>query len=204
MFISGFTAFLNLYVTQPLLPQFRQLFRASELLVSLTVSAPVLAMALTAAIIGLVADSVGRKRVIIASMLGLAVPTILAATATNLGQLVVWRFLQGFFTAGVASVTVAYISEESPLRSVGSIMAMYVTGALSAALRDVSLPAFLQPRTVGAPLLSSLAQLRAPEPWHRGGFSRAPADSSANATSLPVFGPWSSIFGTPAFWPPMR
>ena len=40
LFVTGFGAFLNLYATQPLLPQFRQLFHASELLVSMTVSAP--------------------------------------------------------------------------------------------------------------------------------------------------------------------
>ena len=130
LFIAGFTAFLNLYATQPLLPQFRHFFHASELLVSLTISGPVLAVALTASVIGLAADTLGRKRVIIAAMLGLSIPTALAGIAHSLGQLVVWRFLQGFFTAGIAAVTVAYISEESPVSSVGSIMATYVTGGV--------------------------------------------------------------------------
>ena len=89
-----------------------------------------LAVALTASMIGLLADAVGRKRVIVAAMLGLALPTALAGTAANLGQLVVWRFLQGIFIAGIASVTIAYISEESPPKSVGSIMATYVTGGV--------------------------------------------------------------------------
>jgi len=71
------------------------LFHASEVLVSLSVSAPVLAVALTAPILGLVSDGVGRKRVIVASMLGLALPTALAATSASLGQLIFWRFLQG-------------------------------------------------------------------------------------------------------------
>jgi MFS transporter, YNFM family, putative membrane transport protein len=128
--VTGFTAFLNLYVTQPLLPQFRQVFRASELLVSLTVSGPVLAVALTATMVGLLADAVGRKRVIIVAMLGLAVPTALAGTASNLTQLVVWRFLQGLFVAGIATVTIAYISEETAPKSVGSVMATYVTGTV--------------------------------------------------------------------------
>jgi MFS transporter, YNFM family, putative membrane transport protein len=128
--IIGFCAFLNFYVTQPILPQFRQVFLASELLVSLTVSAPVLAVALTASLIGLLADAVGRKRVIVAAMLGLAVPTALAGTAANLSQLVVWRFLQGFFIAGIATVAITYISEESPPGSVGSTMATYVTGCV--------------------------------------------------------------------------
>jgi MFS family permease len=130
LFVTGFATFVNLYVTQPLLPQFREIFQASELMVSLTVSAPVMAVALAAPLIGLMADSLGRKRVILASMLGLALPTILAATAGNLSQLIGWRFLQGLFIPGIITVAMAYISEESPRRVVGSTMATYITGTV--------------------------------------------------------------------------
>ena len=130
LFIIGFASFVNLYVTQPLLPQFRQFFNASELLVSLTISGPVLAVAFTASVMGLIADAVGRKRVIVAAMFGLALPTALAGTSANLAQLVGWRFLQGIFIAAIASVAIAYINEESPLKSVGAIMSTYVTGGV--------------------------------------------------------------------------
>ncbi|HWH70348.1 MAG TPA: MFS transporter, partial [Candidatus Sulfotelmatobacter sp.] len=106
------------------------LFGASELLVSLTVSAPVLAVALAAPLVGLLADALGRKRVIVAAMLALAVPTGLAATAASLGQLIAWRFFQGLFTPGIIAVAMAYISEETPQRLVGSTMATYVTGTV--------------------------------------------------------------------------
>lgn len=128
LFVTGFATFVNLYVTQPLLPQFREIFHASELMVSLTVSAPVLAVALAAPLVGLLADALGRKRVIVAAMLGLFLPTLLAATATDLHQLVFWRFLQGLFIPGIIAVTMAYISEESPSGTVGSTMAAFVTG----------------------------------------------------------------------------
>jgi predicted MFS family arabinose efflux permease len=130
LFIAGFGTFVNLYVTQPLLPRFREIFRASELLVSLTVSAPVLGAALAAPLVGLLADGVGRKRVIVAAMLILSLPTALAATAANLGPFIVWRFLQGLFIPGIITVAMAYISEESPRRLVGSTMATYVTGTV--------------------------------------------------------------------------
>jgi predicted MFS family arabinose efflux permease len=130
LFVTGFGTFLNLYVTQPLLPEFRHVFHASEILVSLSVSAPVLAVALTAPLVGLLSDGLGRKRVIVASMLGLALPTALAATAANLGQLIAWRFLQGLFVPGVIAVAIAYVSEESPAESVGLTMATYVTGTV--------------------------------------------------------------------------
>ncbi len=130
LFVTGYATFVNLYVTQPLLPQFREFFHESELMVSLTVSAPVLAVALMAPLVGLVADALGRKRVIVAAMLGLTLPTVMAATAANLGQLIVWRFLQGLFIPGIIAVAMAYISEEAPLHAVGSTMATYVTGTV--------------------------------------------------------------------------
>ena len=130
LFITGFATFVNLYATQPLLPLFREIFRASELRVSLPVSAPILAVALSAPWLGLLADSLGRKRVIVASMLGLAVPTALAATASNLHQLIAWRFFQGLFTPGIIAVAMAYISEETPRPLAGSTMSIYLTGGV--------------------------------------------------------------------------
>lgn len=130
LFVTGFGTFVNLYAPQPLLPQFRHIFHASELQVSLTVGVSVLAVALAAPLVGLLADAVGRKRVIVAAMLGLALPTALAATATTLWQLVFWRFLQGFFIPGIIAVAMAYISEESPRHLTGSTMATYVTGTV--------------------------------------------------------------------------
>jgi YNFM family putative membrane transporter len=130
LFITGFGAFVNLYAVQPLLPQFRSVFGASELGVSLTISAPVLAVAMLAPFIGLIADTLGRKRIIIAAMIGLSIPTMLAATATNLPQLIFWRFLQGIAVPGIIAVAMAYISEESAQGSVGFMMSTYVTGTI--------------------------------------------------------------------------
>jgi predicted MFS family arabinose efflux permease len=130
LFLTGFGTFLNVYATQPLLPRFRELFHASELRVSLTVTAPVLAIALIAPLIGLLADAIGRKRVIVTAMLGVALPTVLAATSVTLNQLIFWRFLQGLFIPGIIAVAMAYISEESPRHAVGSTMSVYVTGTV--------------------------------------------------------------------------
>lgn len=130
LFLMGFGTFVNLYATQPLLPWFRHLFNASELMVSLTVSAPVLAIAIVAPIIGALADSIGRKRVICVALFGVAVPTLMVATASNLTQIIIWRLLQGLFIPGIIAVGMAYISEESPRHLTGSTMATYVSGSV--------------------------------------------------------------------------
>ncbi len=130
LFLTGIAAFLGLYATQPLLPEFRQIFGASELMVSFTVSAPVLAVALAAPFLGLLADTVGRRRVIVTAMLGLSIVAALTATSADLSQLIFWRFSQGFFVPGIIAASMAYISEESPSRYVGSTMSIYLTGAI--------------------------------------------------------------------------
>ncbi|HEY3331201.1 MAG TPA: MFS transporter [Capsulimonadaceae bacterium] len=127
--LAGFCTFLDLYTTQALLPLFRTVFHASEVAVSLTVSATTLAVAFSAPIVGLVADRMGRKRVIVAATFALAVPTLLAATSTSLTALVFWRFVQGIFLPGIFSVSMAYIAEEyGPTGGAGKAMSAYITG----------------------------------------------------------------------------
>lgn len=130
LFLAGFGAFLNLYAPQPLLPLFRQLFHASELEASLTISASVLAVAVTAPFTGFVADRLGRKGVILTALVGLGLTTAAASTASTLPGLIGWRFLQGACIPGILAVTMAYISEEAPREAVGSIMARYITGGV--------------------------------------------------------------------------
>ncbi len=122
--------FLNVYCTQPLLPLLREIFRASELQVSFTVSATIFATALTAPIIGLVAERRGRKKVIVPSLFLLTIPTALAATSTSLRALIFWRFAQGLFVPGVIAVMLAYVNEEWAGRGVGHAMSSYVTGTV--------------------------------------------------------------------------
>jgi len=128
--LAGMCTFLNVYSTQPLLPLLRETFHASELEVSLTVSATIFATALTAPIIGMIAERRGRKSVIVPSLFLLAAPTALAATSTSLGALIFWRFAQGLFVPGVIAVILAYVNEEWAGRGVGRAMSSYVTGTV--------------------------------------------------------------------------
>ena len=127
--IAGACTFLNVYCTQPLLPLFQQLFHASEARVSLTVGAVTLSVALMAPVIGMLAESLGRKKVIVPALFLMAVPTLLAASSRSLGELVFWRFVQGVFVPGVIAVIIAYINEEFPGRA-GAVMAAYVAGTV--------------------------------------------------------------------------
>ena len=125
---AGFCAFLNVYATQPLLPLLGQVFAVSKAEAGLTVSAPSIAIALASPFIGAVASRIGRRRVMIASLFALVVPTVLAATAGSIPALIAWRFAQGLAVPGVYAVGIAYAGAEWQGRSVGRAMAALVTG----------------------------------------------------------------------------
>jgi YNFM family putative membrane transporter len=127
--IAGACTFLNVYCTQPLLPFFQRFFHASEIEVSMTVGAITLAVALMAPVTGMIAETIGRKKVIVPALFALAVPTLLAATSQSLHALIFWRFAQGLFVPGVIAVMMAYINEEFAGR-VGTVMSAYVAGTV--------------------------------------------------------------------------
>ncbi len=126
--LCGVCAFLELYCTQPLLPLLSRLFHASKTGTGMTVSAATLGVALSAPLFGLFTERLARKSVIVASLFGISLPTLLAATSTSLGQLVFWRFLQGVMVPGIIAVVITYIGEEWPPDRVAFIMSLYVSG----------------------------------------------------------------------------
>jgi MFS transporter, YNFM family, putative membrane transport protein len=128
VFVCGLVAFLTLYVTQPLLPLLETLFHASKSAVGWTVSASTLGVALSAPVLGTFTERMNRKRVILVSILLLAIPTCAAASSTSLGGLIFWRFLQGLITPGVFATTIAYITEGWPPTAVAPVMSIYVSG----------------------------------------------------------------------------
>jgi len=126
--LCGVCAFLEVYCTQPLLPLLAHLFHASKTGVSMTVSATTLGVAISAPIFGAITERLARKRVIVISLLGVSIPTLLAATSTSLPQLIFWRFLQGIMVPGIIAVVVTYIGEEWPPDRIALIMSFYVSG----------------------------------------------------------------------------
>lgn len=124
----GGSAFLDMYATQPLLPALRVEFRTGEAAVGATISALTFACALAAPFVGPLADALGRKRVIVSAILGLALVTFAAAGAQTLHALIVWRFVQGLFMPAVFAVTLAYMAEEFPPAVGGRAVGAYIAG----------------------------------------------------------------------------
>jgi predicted MFS family arabinose efflux permease len=126
--LAGFCSFVGFYASMPLLPLFQTVFGVTKAEAALTVSAPTIAVALASPFSGLVARRFGYRRTIVASLLVLPFPVLLAATAQSIHALIAWRFLQGLAVPGIYAVTMAYLSEEWPPGGLGRAMSALVTG----------------------------------------------------------------------------
>ncbi|WP_284258085.1 MFS transporter [Acidocella aquatica] len=129
-FAGGFATFINMWCTQALLPVLAASFHVSEARTGLTVTAPLVATAMAAPVVGLISDRFGRKKFILGAVILLLVPTILAATARSFEALVVWRFVQGLLLPFIFTITIAYIGEETSGAAAARLAGTYMSGAI--------------------------------------------------------------------------
>jgi YNFM family putative membrane transporter len=111
---AGFTAFVNLYSPQALLPELSHEFGVGAGEISALITASSAAIALTAPFTGALADVIGRKRLITAAAFVIVIPTLMMAWAWTVPQLVVLRFVQGLLLPPIFTVAVAYVGDEWP------------------------------------------------------------------------------------------
>lgn len=131
---AAIAAFLQIYSTQPMLPRLRSVFAATEIQVSLTVSALTIGVALASPLVGMLADVLGRRRVIVPACFLLALATLLSSTSQTLWQFIAWRFVEGLFVPGIIAVVIAYIAEEALPGTAARVNANYVTATVAGGL----------------------------------------------------------------------
>jgi len=119
-----------MWCTQALLPVLAANFHVSEAQTGLTVTAPLVATAMAAPVVGLISDRFGRKKFIVGAAVLLLVPTILAATAGSFDALVLWRFAQGLLLPFIFTITIAYIGEETSGPTAARLAGTYMSGAI--------------------------------------------------------------------------
>ncbi len=127
--LTGFCAFVNLYAPQSILPLLSQEFGATAAEVSTIITVSTLAVAVTAPFTGAIADVLGRKRVIVAAMFVLVIPSVMVGLATSLKAVIFWRAMQGLVLPPIFAVTVAYIGDEWPPREATTAAGIYSSGS---------------------------------------------------------------------------
>ena len=126
--VAGFTAMLNMYAPQAVLPLMSAEFGVGPAAISQIMTVSALAVALTAPFTGVIADVLGRRFVIAIAIALLVVPSVMMSFSDSLEALLFWRFVQGLLLPPIFAVSVAYIGAEWPANKATS-----VTGAFIAA-----------------------------------------------------------------------
>ncbi|MEK4426179.1 MFS transporter [Solibacillus sp. FSL K6-1523] len=128
LFAAGFITFANLYVTQPLLPQFAHDYDVSPAVASLSLSVATCVLAFSLILFGSLSEAWGRKKLMIVSIIATSFLTITLAFAPTFEILLLLRIIQGFVFAGVPAIAMAYLGEEMEPASLGVAMGLYISG----------------------------------------------------------------------------
>ena len=128
LFCAGFATFAMLYCVQPLLPLLAAHFRVSAASSSLALSLSTLSLALCLLVSGALAESWGRKPVMVAA-LGLAAPLgIACALVEQWSSLLILRALLGLALSGLPALAMAYVGEEFDPEALPAAMGLYIGG----------------------------------------------------------------------------
>lgn len=124
---AGFTAFVNIYALQSLLPLLAEAFEASSRQASLAVSATTLAVALAAPAAGWLVGRTTRGTLVKLSVGGLVIAGLNVAAAPTLNVLIFWRFVQGLFLPLLVAGVLAFIAQDFPREQLSRATSNYVT-----------------------------------------------------------------------------
>jgi YNFM family putative membrane transporter len=122
---AGLSSFALLYAPQPVLPQLASAFRLDPGTASLAIGVATASLAVAVLPLAWLAGLVGRRRVILWSVLVSAVVGLLLPLAPSFPVLLVMRGVQGVAIAGFAGVAAAYLADQlGTSRLAGAVGAM--------------------------------------------------------------------------------
>lgn len=129
LFCAGFATFALLYYVQPLLPVFSESFGLGAAQASLALSVTTGLMAPSMLVAGAISETLGRKPVMVASVLASALLTLATSFAPNWPSLLLLRAAAGLSIAGLPAVAMAYVAEEIAPNAIGLAMGLYIGGS---------------------------------------------------------------------------
>lgn len=128
LFSAGLATFALLYCVQPLLPVLSQDFGISPATSSLSLSVSTVMLACGLLFTGPLSDTIGRKNVMVVSLMLAAICTVICAFMTSWNGILVMRAMMGLSLSGVAAVAMSYLSEEIHPSVLAFSMGLYISG----------------------------------------------------------------------------
>src|SRR5213082_1406789 len=135
--IIGLTAFLtvvDLFATQAILPSLPRHYHVTPAAMGFAVNASTMGMAIAGLVVGFFSPHIDRRLGILISLVLLAVPTTLLATAPDLITFTILRILQGLCMASAFALTLAHLGEQCSSMDAGGAFAAYITGNVASNL----------------------------------------------------------------------
>ncbi|QOG18085.1 MULTISPECIES: MFS transporter [Bradyrhizobium] len=135
--VIGLTAFLtvvDLFATQAILPSLTRHYGVTPAAMGFAVNASTFGMAIASLVVGFFSPHINRRAGILVSLLLLAIPTSLLASAPNLAVFTALRVAQGLCMASAFALTLAYLGEQCSAMDAGGAFAAYITGNVASNL----------------------------------------------------------------------
>jgi len=141
---AAFLVFAQTFMVAPLIPRLSVVFASPIAWVALAVPAYILPQGLATLWVGPLSDRLGRRNVILGSLLAFIALTAATASAHHIGTFIAWRIATGVSAAGVVPICLTLIGDVVPFqrrgRAVGwmfgSIAGGTATGAVVGALLE--------------------------------------------------------------------
>lgn len=124
---GSFMIFSNLYVTQPLLPEFQLAFNISTLEANASLAVATLMLGISLLIYGPLSDAIGRRVIMLVTMSGTLLITLALAFVPNYTSLLILRALQGFLLGGLPAVAIAYMGDEFSKKAMALAVGIYIS-----------------------------------------------------------------------------
>lgn len=114
------------------LPHMQGGLSASQDQISWVMTTYFMMQAVTMSATGWLAGRIGRRRLFIGSLLGFAVCSVFSGNATSIGEIMVFRALQGMFSAPVVPISQALMLDSYPREKHGQAVSIWGMGVMFA------------------------------------------------------------------------
>jgi DHA2 family multidrug resistance protein len=134
---------VDMTIVNVALPHMQGAMSATQDQISWVLTSYIVATAIATPLTGVLAARVGRKRLMIWSIVGFTIASMLCASATSLEQVVVYRLLQGVAGASLVPLSQAVLLDTYPREKHGSAMAIWGMGVMIGPILGPTLGGYL-------------------------------------------------------------
>ncbi|WP_419533762.1 MFS transporter [Endozoicomonas sp.] len=126
--LGSFMVFANLYISQPLLPMLAESFSLTALEASFSFTITTFMLGLSLLFYGPLSDAIGRKWLMLGSMAGAVLCTLLISQVSSYQHMVILRAIQGFCLGGLPAIAIAYMGDEFARPALTLAVGFYISG----------------------------------------------------------------------------